>query len=244
MTSEVDKLFEETPEQSVMDQSLETLENKEVQAAVPTDEELGEAKRRREKRLMDKLQAERESNIALAARLEVLSEAQKLQKESEPSEYLKKIERIYGTDSPEATAATQLLSEALKGVEERATERAVEAFRKEQSKAQESVQKEEQQLDSFVETIEDEYNVTFTPEMEKGYFQLMEKLSPKDSDGNIVAYADPHSTWELFQEKLQKTRENPAKSIASRSMTASGASSDSKLQDDSMQRVLRDAGIL
>lgn len=238
--SEVDKLFEETQEVSVMDQPFEP---ERATEETPVDEELGESKRRREKRLMDKLQAERESNIALAARLEGLSEAQRLQRETEPSEYLKKVERIYGTDSPEAQAATQLLSEALTGLEERATERAIEAIRMEQQEASRATRNEERTLDSFIEQIEDGYNVSFTPEMEKGYFQLMERLSPKDSDGNIVAYADPETTWELFQEKLQK-RENPAKAIASRSMAQSGSSGDSKLQDDSMQRYLREQGIL
>lgn len=241
--SEVDKLFEGSEEQGVTEEVVNP-ESKEVTNDLPKDEELGEAKRRREKRLMDKLQSEREANIAMAARLEALSEAQKLKDESGASEYLKKVERIYGTASPEATAATQLLAEALKGVENRATERALEKLREEQKQAAESVRKEEKTLDSFVETIEDEFNVTFTPEMERGFFKLMEKLSPKDSNGDIVAYADPHSTWELFQEKLQKKSENPAKSIASRSMTQSGSSSDSKVQQDAMQRALREAGIL
>lgn len=243
--SEVDKLFEETnTEPSIMDQPLVPEVKEEEKKEGPTDEELGEAKRRREKRLMDKLQAEREANIAMAARLEAISEAQKLKDSTDTSDYIKKVERIYGTDSPEATAATQLLADALKGVEERSTERALERFREEQRQAQESVKQEEQTLDGFVEEIEDSYNVTLTPEMEKGYFQLMEKLSPKDSDGNIVAYADPHSTWELFQEKIHKTRENPAKAIASRSMATSGTSGDSKLQEDANYRILKEAGIL
>jgi hypothetical protein len=238
--SEVDKLFEEMPEVSVMEQNLEP-EIKEQEQVVPEDD-IESPKTRYQRRLKRDLDAERESNIALAAKVEVLTEAQRLQKETEPSEYLKKVERIYGTDSPEATAATQLLSEALTGLEERATERALKAIREEQAKAQEATQKEERTLDSFIEQIEDEHNVTFTPEMEKGYFQLMEKLSPKDNDGNIIAYADPESTWELYKERTKK--ENPSKAIASRAMSQGGTSGDSKLQDDAMQRALREAGIL
>lgn len=242
MPSEVDKLFEETKQDSIMDQPLNELETK-VEDKVE-DDELGEAKRRRERRLMEKLQAEREANIAMSARLEAITEAQKFRQDSEPSEYLKSVERIYGTNSPEAQEATELLKNALKGVEERATERALEKFREEQAQAQQAVQEEEQRLDSFVEEIENSYNVTFTPTMEKSFFQLMEKLSPKDPEGNIVHYADPHTTWEILQERLSKQTDTRAKDLASRAMTPSGSSNDSKIQDDATQRYLREIGIL
>lgn len=247
--SEEEKLLEDTnkQEEDVMNAPLvpEVKGQAEVQTPQSNDDDEEETpKRRREKRLMDKLQSEREANIALSSRLEALSEAQKL-REDTADDYLKKVEKIYGTDSPEAQAATNLLAEALKGVEEKAYDRAVTSFREEQRQAQEALQKEEQTLDSYVEELEDTYNVTFTPEMEKAYFQLMEKLSPKDSEGKILAYADPHSTWEIFQEKLQSRKpDTRQKDLASRSMVNSGTSDDTKIQDDAARRLLKEAGII
>ena len=242
--TEVEKLFETTSEPNVMEQSLNASPVVEEQPVIK-DEELGEPKRRRESRLMQRLQDEREANIAMSAKLEALSEARKLQAESEPSEYLKKVQRIYGTDSPEAQAATDLLTEALTGLETRATERALEAIREEQRLARETQRNEERTLESFVEHIEDTYNVTFTPEVQKAYFQLMEKLSPKDSEGNITAYADPDATWELFQERINKSKDTRAKDLASRAMSSGSSSpTDSGLQDDAARAILREAGII
>ncbi len=82
----------------------------EGEAAKPAEEpeeDKEEARNRRERRLQAKLQAERESNIAQAARIATLTEVQKLRAE-EPEEYLKQVERIYGTNTPEATEATEL----------------------------------------------------------------------------------------------------------------------------------------
>lgn len=239
--SEFLKEFEPKQETDAFNQPIEPA--KETKEEEVKEEDENELRNRRERRLAAKLQAERESSIALAAKLETLTEAQKFQREVEPSEYQKQIEKIYGTDTPEATAATELLKSALKGVETTATERALALLREEQQKAQEAVKAEERTLDSFVEQIEDEYNITLNDAHQKGFFQLMEKMSPKDSEGNIVAYADPSAVWETYAEKLQK-KDTRAKDLSSRSMTASGASKDSTIQDDSTVRFLKENGII
>lgn len=197
---------------------------------------------RREKRLAEKLEAERESSIRLAERLATITEAQKF-KEDTDGDYLKGIEKIYGTETPEAVTATELLKSALKGVGEKATERALVQFREEQAKANEAVKNEEKALDSMIEEIEDESNAILTDSQKKGFFSMLEKMSPKDKDGNVIAYADHHSVWEMYQSKTVKT-ENRAKDLSSRSMVQSGASKESKLVDDSTARYLSENGII
>lgn len=198
---------------------------------------------RRERRLAAKLQAEREAGIVMAARLEALTEAQKLRNAVEPSEYLKSVERIYGTNSPEAQEATELLKSALKGVEERATNRALEQFREEQRKEREAVAKEEKTLDTMVEQLEDEYNVSLDSQTKKSFFQLLEKLSPKDSNGEVIAYADHHAVWEELQSRKQQPT-NRAKDLASRSMVKTGASPSTTVETDSNERWLKENGII
>lgn len=220
----------------------EPLNPTEPQATEEPKEDDEEARNRRERRLQSKLQAERESSIALAARLEILTEAQQFRKDSEPAEYLKAVERIYGTNSPEATEATELLKNALKGVEERATERALEKFREEQQQERDSVASEEKNLDEMVESIEDETGKTLDENTKKGFFQLLEKLSPKDKDGNIIEYADHKAVWDELQARRQPTS-NRAKDLAARSLST-GTSPKTGVAQESEERWLRENGLI
>lgn len=208
-----------------------------------------EVKNRRHRRLEGKLKDEREANIAMAARLETISEAQKFRSENEPSDYVKQIERIYGTNSPEAAEATELLKNALKSVEDRATERAVTTLREEQAAVQAAQRKEEKRLDDMAEDIEDQFNVDLTSpaaaEVRKGFYRQLERMSPKDSDGNITEYADHVAVWEDYQARTKKQPDNRAKALSSRSMTASGqAAAGNPTADDATTRYLVEQGII
>ena len=205
------------------------------------EEDTEELRNRRERRLVAKLQAERESSIALAAKLEVLTAAQKTST-TEAADYLKKVERIYGTDSPEAVAATELLKGALADVKEIAKQEALETFREEQRVVREAEVKEGNQLDDMVEDIEDTYGVTLDGSSKKSFFQLLEKLSPKDSDGDVIAYADPHAVWEELQSR-NKVAPSRAKGLASRGI-AKSSSAPSTVERDSNERFLRENGII
>lgn len=256
--NELDQFAQET-EVSIVDKPItddtgadttkgkdQTQDGDQTGGATDDGEETEEAKNRRERRLLAKLQAEREANIDLAARLQTISESKRFASETEQGEYLKAIDKIYGTDTPEAAAATELLKGALVGLREDATNRALETFRAEQRERAERDAQAERELDRMVETIEDEFNVQLTPQMERGFFTLLEKMSPKDDNGDIVAYADPVSVWETYSERLKKrpTATTDAKALASRGMTQSGGSSQGNLQDDAALKVLREAGIL
>jgi hypothetical protein len=209
----------------------------------PTEEEPDEEKfNRRERRLQAKLQAERESAIALAARLEALTEAQKFSRENTP-EVDETIARIYGTNTPEAAEATALLQKALANAENRATEKALEKFREEQQAEQQSVQHEEQTLDGMIDDIEDETGVDMDPQTKKAFFSLLGRLSPKDSDGTIKEYADHHAVWEELQARKQP-QNTRAKDLASRSVARNGASPATSVQDDATVRFLRENGII
>jgi hypothetical protein len=239
--SELTQFLDETTD-DVMNSPLAPAPAKEEVQEESSDEEES-PKNRRERRLQERLQAEREANIALQAKLQTISEAQQFRSENEGAEYLKSVERIYGTNSPEAIEATNILKGAFQTLEERAKKSALEAFREEQRLAAEQVRKEEERLDSIVEDIEDRHNVSLTSDQQKGFFKLMEKMSPKDAQGNITDYADPDAVWEIYAERLQKGTDQRAKTLASRSMTQSGASQGNN-QGEAFKKVLRDAGII
>lgn len=226
----------------------ENILNQPLNPETPTVEEQVEEepeedpKNRSERRLREKLEKERIANIELNAKYQALSEAQRFrQEETDPYETVGK---IYGTDTPETQAATELLKNALRNVEERAKSSALEEFRSERQREQEEVRQASERLDSYIEEIEDEHGVSFSPQMQKSYFTLLEKMSPKDSDGNIIEYADPHAVYEIFSEKLQKRTDSKAKELASRSMVSGNSGSQSVIEDDAAKRLLREAGII
>lgn len=207
------------------------------------DDEGVKPKNRRERRLAQKLQDERESSIFLAGKLAARTEAERAI--TEESDYLKAVERIYGTETPEAQLATDLLKKAIVGARDDAKEQALAELREEREREIEEEREAIRELDSYVEDIEDTYGVSLTDSQERSFFQLLQKMSPKDSDGNVVSYADPHAVWEVFQDRLQKQgTDNRAKTLSARSMVQSGASKESTLQDDSHTRFLRESGII
>lgn len=226
----------EPSEESILDLPLEP--EKEEEKAEEKEEDEGELRNRRERRLASKLQAERESSIRLAERLSVLTEAKSSTVEDD---YLKSVEKIYGTDKPENVMATEILKSALKQAEDRGVERAISAFREERAKETQAVAEEEQNLDKMIDDLEDTYNLDIPESKRKEFFKTLEKMSPKDDDGNVINYADHHAVWEIVN---QKKIDNRAKDISSRSMVQSGASKESKLNDDSTARFLRENDII
>lgn len=200
---------------------------------------------RRERRLMRKLNDERESSIFLAGKLQAREEAKS--SITEESDYLKSVERIYGTETPEAQIATELLKKAIIGARDDAKKQAIEELRAERQKELEETKKAESQLDDIIDELEDEHNFTFNAAQEKAYFDLLRKMSPKDSSGAVVSLADPHAVFEIFQDKLKSSTKGTgtrAKDLSARSMTQSGASSESTLKDDAHTRFLKDNGII
>jgi hypothetical protein len=217
------------------------------QPVAPTEtpeapENTPEPKNRRERRLMEKLQGERESAIALAARLEALSESQKVR--SEEAEFLTVAERIYGNSTPELREASELLKTALIGVKEEAKREALQEYQKIRQQEQEAIANAEKRIDSMLEEIEDEANIDLAPAQRTEFLKLLEKMSPKDKNGNIVEYADHFAVWDIYQEKVKAHKPaNPAKDMASRAMVQGGASNQN-VTNEAHERWLRENGFI
>lgn len=199
-------------------------------------------KNRQHKRLMERLQAQREENIALNAKLTALSEVEKFKKD-EPDLDLHRV--LYGTQAPtdETREVSSRLQSILENYGQKAQERAIEAIRKEQAEEAKRVKEEEQSLDSMIENIEEDHNVSLTKEQKQGFFKYMEKMSPKNDNGEVIAYADPDAVWEIFSSKLQAKPVNPAKDFASRGMVQSASPIAKKDVDEATESFLREHGI-
>lgn len=236
------KDLEGNPTESILEQPI--VEGDEPDKVDAPEGDEFKAKNRREKRLLEKNQQLREEAIAATARLQGIEESKKIREESEPAEYLKRVEKIYGSATPEAIEATNLLKEALQGLEESATKKAFEKLDSERSNEAKAVQEEEKNLDNILDNVEDNHGIDMSSETErKGFLTLLEKLSPKDQEGNIIEYADADATAELYLSRKEKTVSR-AKELASRSLVRSGSSQPSKLEDDAATRFLKENGII
>ena len=200
-------------------------------------------KNRYQRRLKERLAREREANIALNARLQTIADSQRTRTD-EAADYLSQVERIYGTNSPETKEATELLKSALRSVEDRATERALQMFREEEQRREEEVVEARERLESMIEEIEDTTGIAFNQTTQTGFLTMLEKMSPKDSEGNIIEYADHHAVWEAYQASRQARKDTRAKDLAARSMTTSAGSTSSTLSSDSNERWLKEHGII
>ena len=208
-----------------------------------SEEQEFNARNRRERRLMKKLDDERESASFLAGKLEAMSGAKETMEEAD---YLKSIDRIYGTDSPESQMATDLLKKAITGARDDAEERAYNRMTESQDREQESVRVAEGELETIIDDIENDYGVALTAKQEADCFELMQKMSPKDRNtGEVTSLADPDAVWEVFTERTARSNKgNQAKQLASRSLTGGSSNEPSNLQDDSQQRFLKENGII
>lgn len=204
-----------------------------------------EVKNRRHKRLEEKLRVERESNIALAERVKVLSETQKFKNDVSVDDDLHAV--LYGANAPtdETRAVAARLQKVLEKYSSQSEERALSKFEEKQAEIRAQEKTETARLDSMVEDIEDHFGVSLNEEQQKAFFRRLERVSPKDEDGNVKDYADHLTVYEDLAASVQARKaENPAKNLSSRSMVKSGTSGDSKLQDDSALRFLKSEGII
>ncbi len=247
MTNETEQFLKDTeiPKENILETPLNP--ETEVPEKETEDAEM-KAKNRRERRLMKHNQELREEAIALNARLQAISETKESVKGTEAYDFEKLVEKIYGNATPETAEATEIMKKALRGAFERAKEEAksetLAEWDSRQSNESQAVAEEESNLDEILENLEDEHGVDLSEgsDTRQGYLTLLEKLSPKDSEGNIIEYADPETTFEIFSSRQERTN-NRAKELASRSMVRGGTGT-SKIEQDSNERFLREAGII
>ena len=212
---------------------------------VPETEEVPEdLKNRHVRRLEAKLQSEREANIAMSARIDALSEAQKLREETNISSWEEKARRIYGNDKPENAAASDLLVQSIKEATESAKHEALEEARREYTERSREEEREVSTVNSYIEKIEDQFGVDFTStpsarEKQQEFRDLWFRLFPKDSNGDVKDYADPFEVFEIFNQRTNSR----ARDASSRNMVRS-RTVETGVQDDATTKYLRENGII
>lgn len=249
--SEESKLLDELNQNDLfknpnMDEENPFLVKKEEQIETVSEDEY---KNRRERRQADKIRQLKEETNILNERLKQLAEMKKEIPSSEDADYLKKVERIFGTADekgnydPGRAQATEYLKSALAEAVADAERRALEKFEARQSELSESARREEAEAEEYLqeslEEVEDKYGINMdSPKERNAYLELLEEMSPKDREGNIKEYADPDAVAKTYI-KLRSSSTSQAKSVASRSMTQGSTSGASKVEEDATLRWLK-----
>lgn len=180
-------------------------------------------KNRHHRRLEQQLEREREARIAAEARNQAMIEmsAGKTLNDIDPI-----LTQLYGNEERGKEAAL-LHQKLLDSYAQRAEEKALEKFQSIQTEREQEVKQFENFIDSEFEEIEDSHNVDLTsnaPAARKArneMLELLEKISPKDDNGNITEYADMSGVYEMYQLKHAQEKGGASdrqKEVASRGM--------------------------
>ncbi len=213
------------------------------------DDEEKAPKNRHIRRLEAKLNKEREANIHMAARLQAQSEIDRFRNETRGQSIDERLLTLYGNDDNGRKAA-EITQSLLEDTAKRAREDALHEFRSIQEKEAEQVDVETDYINDQLESLEEDSGMDLTgnsPSARKNrseFLDFLERLSPKDEDGDVKEYADFSSTFSLWTNR--RTTNSPAnrqKELASRGMTSSGSGAE-KQRDLAGETFLKNAGII
>lgn len=139
--------------------------------------------------------------------------------------------RIIGNDTPEKISAIKDFQQALASREERVRQEALDEIDRRVDEEREAEIEATNELVEGFESIEDTFGVDITSNKpsavatRKEFVDFIQRIAPKDEDGQVVEFPDLEETFRLFQDTKKGAQpSNRAKELASRSV---GRSSDS-----------------
>jgi hypothetical protein len=126
---------------------------------------------------------------------------------------------------------------------ERAKAEALQEIDSRGEKESEDQKEADDEVDGFLEAAEDEGLDIEDENTRKGLLTLMERMSSKYNDGNVKEFADPDAVIETYKELQKRSGSGRAKDLASRSMTRSGESQPSTLEQSAVERFMAENGL-
>ena len=151
---------------------------------------------------------------------------------------------IIGNDTPERVKAVKDFKKILLEREDKGAEKALKYFQEQQQKEQQVYKDAENEVEQGFESIEERFGIDLdapqSSKLRNDFIDFVTKISPKDTEGNIVQYADFEASFETFQEMNKRTApsNSKAKELASKSIArANDASSVPVTGDKSWKAV-------
>lgn len=136
--------------------------------------------------------------------------------------------RLIGNDTPEKKSMINEFKDILGNLKGEARAEALAEIEARSNAEKQADIAAEQELETAFENIEESYDVDISSnspvakKTRQEFITFVEKIAPKDRNGQVVDYPDMNSAWETFSEmKKSSQQSNPAKGIAARSMARS-----------------------
>jgi len=137
--------------------------------------------------------------------------------------------RLIGNDTPEKIAFIKEAKAREERREQLSIERAYQRLTEENQREEAEIKQVEETLYNSIDQIEEDYGVDLTsndPVVKKtrvDFLKYVEKVAPKDENGEILYLPDMNATFETFQELRKKASSTGrAKDLASRGTSRSG----------------------
>lgn len=146
--------------------------------------------------------------------------------------------RVIGNDTPEKVAAVKDMKRILSGIEDKGAQKALTTIQKQQTDEREAEEKAVEELNEGLEGIQQTFNVDITsnsPAAKKTrseFIEFIKRVSPKDSEGQIVQFPDLQETWTVFQDVNKSKTPSRAKQLVTRSMDRSADASSAPTTTD------------
>lgn len=209
-----DQTFKETSEDPFAKQTAETKEEEEKVKPLPFNKDP------KVQKFIEKEISKRLTNIKVEAPRETTPR--------EDDETTDVLTRLIGNDTAEKVSMIKEFKNILEKGTQRARDEAIYELESRQQAEVEADIEAEQELEYAFDNIEETYDVDITSnnplarKTRQEFVSFVEKIAPKDRNGDIVDYPDMVQAFETFSE-IKKSTATPsrAKELASRSMTRS-----------------------
>ncbi len=136
--------------------------------------------------------------------------------------------RLIGNDTPEKLSMIKEFKSILEEGTVKAKQEAIAELESRQRQEVEADREAETELENAFDTIEETYDVDITSnsslarKTRQEFVSFVEKIAPKDRNGEVIDYPDMNSAWETFSEiKKSNTQPSRAKELANRGMARS-----------------------
>lgn len=132
--------------------------------------------------------------------------------------------KLVGNDTDEKKEVLKDLSKYFGTLKGEARKEFLEEMNQKEIQAKEADNAALEELNSGFEAIEEQYGVDLDADSKTraAFVEYLQKVSPKNADGEVTQFADIPSAWEVFQERAKpEPKASRAKELASRGMTRS-----------------------
>jgi hypothetical protein len=174
-----------------------------------------------------------EKEIAKATANLTPREETKFREDIKEDGFIKAFETIIGNDTPEKVNALRMLKDEVEGIRQEA-----HSVREELRAERQADLDAERELAQGFENIEETFNVDFTQnkKLRSDFVEFIERVAPKDEQGEVIEYPDFEETFKLFQEINKKPQNVRNKELASRGTQRSSDASTAQMPADTSWR--------